>query len=722
MPKFRVVTILFLSLINFLGYSQGIEVKSFSLLENDLTARTQPVIDQNGDKCALIKIVTSEKGFYWEPDMLGIVKTEKHVGEYWLYVPHQAKRLTIKHEQLGVLRNYEYPIPIDEAQVYEMVLTTDRVKTVVEEREIPTQWVLISSEPSGADVYINDQYKGQTPWQGELEEGEYTYRIEKNLYYPDAGKTHPRAKGEKVEIHSELKGNFGFVKVKANPTGAEVRIDDQLLDKRTPMKSRPIKSGNYNLKLSHSIYYDTIIPISVTDGNTVDLDIKLRPAFATLEIKTKPEINAEVYIDNKAINKNTPVMISPMQTGKHMLMLRSKWYEPVKQIIKLEDGEQKKLKFEVKPIFADLNIKTTSGSEIFIDGQLKGKTTWQGRLVHGLHSVEIKKENYFTHKEQVQIKAEENKEMDIALKPKVGSIKIVGKPFKAKVYLNDKKIGVSPLTKRNIIIGNYQLRVELEGYATYTKNVVIEKDETETIKYNLASGRQVSISANKEGAQVEINGEVVGKTPFRGIVPYGEHDVKVVSKDFAAKQKIKISDDKHVFNLKLKHKKYKYLMYINGVALNHFQNSTPMGLKLGYLSKIGFYANIGLNKDFNLSSNYEYESGNTNITGLYETYYLVSDKAKYPAFVGIIGGSVKISSLLHAYLGGGYGYTKRYLKVSFYNENTNEIRGSDYMNIKADEVSKALLDIGFIVKYKFGVLNLGYNTLNFFNVGIGVNF
>ena len=112
--------------------SAQIAVKSFHILPNDQTARiTHPVTDQNGEKCALIKVVTTETGFGWEGGMLGIVEVKPKLGEYWVYVPHGAKRITIKHDNLVVLRDYIFTEAINKATVYEMVLTTDVVKNKI---------------------------------------------------------------------------------------------------------------------------------------------------------------------------------------------------------------------------------------------------------------------------------------------------------------------------------------------------------------------------------------------------------------------------------------------------------------------------------------------------------------------------------------------------------------------------------------------------------------
>ena len=78
-------------------WADGISVLGFRLLETDLTANTRGTEkrDQNGDKAALIKIVTPERGFLFNGGSLGIVGTEEKAAEIWLYVSPRAQKLTI---------------------------------------------------------------------------------------------------------------------------------------------------------------------------------------------------------------------------------------------------------------------------------------------------------------------------------------------------------------------------------------------------------------------------------------------------------------------------------------------------------------------------------------------------------------------------------------------------------------------------------------------------
>lgn len=135
-------------------WADGISVLGFRLLETDLTANTRGTEkrDQNGDKAALIKIVTPERGFLFNGGSLGIVGTEEKAAEIWLYVPPRAQKLTITHQVFGILRDYYYPVSIQGGRTYEMLL------------DIGTgRYVNITTSQAKSDVTVDGEYLGKSP-------------------------------------------------------------------------------------------------------------------------------------------------------------------------------------------------------------------------------------------------------------------------------------------------------------------------------------------------------------------------------------------------------------------------------------------------------------------------------------------------------------------------------------------------------------------------------
>lgn len=150
----KLFLIAFISLMAMCLNAQNIKVLKFQRLEKDMTANTHGTqkLDQNGEKAALIKIQTPERGFTFDGGSLGIVAREEHEGEIWLYVPRRAKKLTIQHKDYGVLRDYYYPVPVEGARTYEMYLDIGIGR-----------YVTIASEMASSTIYIDGENVGQSP-------------------------------------------------------------------------------------------------------------------------------------------------------------------------------------------------------------------------------------------------------------------------------------------------------------------------------------------------------------------------------------------------------------------------------------------------------------------------------------------------------------------------------------------------------------------------------
>lgn len=122
MKKTRTAYLLLVTLIALMAgndaWAQRFSVASFKALPNDVSAFINPVRDLNDEDCGLIKVIASADFAFSTP--LGVVKREDKTGEIWLYVPHGTKKITLKHPEWGVLRDYTFPCRIDSHMTYEL--------------------------------------------------------------------------------------------------------------------------------------------------------------------------------------------------------------------------------------------------------------------------------------------------------------------------------------------------------------------------------------------------------------------------------------------------------------------------------------------------------------------------------------------------------------------------------------------------------------------------
>ena len=170
--------------------AQTISVVDFSMDPSDLTANTAGTIvtDQNGNKCALIKIETTQTGFSFDAGSLGIVKTEQKVGEIWVYVPEGVKRLSISHPKLGALRNYDLGQTVKRARTYLLRLNMGENSPLKHSNE--SQYLVFKVIPQDAIVIVDGETLITKNGTAEImkEYGTYDYRVEALNCKPEVGK------------------------------------------------------------------------------------------------------------------------------------------------------------------------------------------------------------------------------------------------------------------------------------------------------------------------------------------------------------------------------------------------------------------------------------------------------------------------------------------------------------------------------------------------------
>ena len=260
-----------------------IQVTSFNRMETDVTAWiTAPQRDQNGEVCALIRIVTTEKDLMFEPDALGIVSRENKPGEIWLYIPRGARRISIMHDKFGVLRNYFYPDIIEKATVYEMEIQigdgTQQTPT-----NTNTQLIVMRPDPATADIYIDDE---KVPTENGLftatmKKGTHTYRVESPMYAPEAGIIDLGSEQKIMSV--TLKPRFGYLEIFSLPEqDAKVFINNELAG-QTPYKSDRMPLQEYRIRIEKDFFFPMDSTITIFAGKTSSLTFKMKSTIKPKE-------------------------------------------------------------------------------------------------------------------------------------------------------------------------------------------------------------------------------------------------------------------------------------------------------------------------------------------------------------------------------------------------------------------------------------------------------
>ena len=374
--------------------AQNIAVKSFAIDETDMTANTTgtTVIDQNGQKCALIKMITTQTGFTFDVGSLGVVKTEQHVGEVWIYVPEGVKRITISHPLLGQVRDYDLGQTLKRARTYVLHLTTGEVQTTVKQART-SQFVLFQLSPPNAVVSLDGEMLVTQDGTATkmMRFGTYDYQVQAPNYLPEVGKVTVNDPKQKHVVNVQLKPNFASVTLSVD-NNAEIWVNGDR--KGVGSWTGNLGAGTYEIETRLENHRPVTITRDIAasaEPLSIHLDSPI-PIYGEAEINSSPAV-ADIYIDGQK-HGQTPQLVDQLLIGQHQLRLSKQGYADYNGQITIREGE-------TTPVSATLsnatNITiscTNPQATLYIDGVQQGTASGTKQTSFGQHSVRLVAEGW----------------------------------------------------------------------------------------------------------------------------------------------------------------------------------------------------------------------------------------------------------------------------------------------------------------------------------------
>jgi eukaryotic-like serine/threonine-protein kinase len=140
------------------------------------------------------------------------------------------------------------------------------------------QGLLVTSDPAGADVFINgDKQSGQTPITLSLVPGKYNIVLRLLGYDAYSGSVQVRDDGQATvdaTLHQK-NGHVAWAQVESTPAGAEIWVDGVSTGRRTPARVE-ISSGIHNIGLKLDGYKLSRNAVQASDGGTVSVSPSLQ--------------------------------------------------------------------------------------------------------------------------------------------------------------------------------------------------------------------------------------------------------------------------------------------------------------------------------------------------------------------------------------------------------------------------------------------------------------
>ena len=221
--------------------------------------------------------------------------------------------------------------------------------------------------------------------------------------------------------------------------------------------------------------------------------------FYALSVQPK---NAVVTIDGVLQPSSSDGEYSAMLPyGTHTYKVEAGGYISKSGSFTVSSGDMTPISVSLLSAMASVSITCpTPAVSLYVDKKAVGNSPWSGSLKEGMHLLEARKSGYRSQQKTIQL-AQQQK-LDVTFGELVaiqGNLSVNYKPFGADVYVDGKKLGQSPRVFNGLLVGNHQVEVRKDGYATDRKTISISEGQTASITGTLASNAVASSSSNTLG-------------------------------------------------------------------------------------------------------------------------------------------------------------------------------------------------------------------------------
>ena len=224
----------------------------------------------------------------------------------------------------------------------------------------------ITSEPSGADVYISGELVGQTPYSSSrLASAKYLVDIRKPLYFPLSNQTIAVEDGQRTERSFKLQPNFGDLSIASEPPAATITLEAngrEVFNGTTPIALQ-LEPATYILSARKAGYAERRFEVTIARGDRTSIgkeQLQLRQLLGTAIISSEPTSpGARVLIDGK--DAGTVPLVTELPVGSYQVEIKADQLQGSAKL-QIRDGEQQTLVVELAQGAA--SVKAAPQSEL----------------------------------------------------------------------------------------------------------------------------------------------------------------------------------------------------------------------------------------------------------------------------------------------------------------------------------------------------------------------
>ena len=282
-----------------------------------------------------------------------------------------------------------------------------------------------------------------------------------------------------------------------------------------------LAKGTKRLNIKHPSYLPTTIVFSdfgisrIESGKVYSLELKsLKREKAktgkkgTVVIQVIPG-DTHLYVDDDYIPKDsTGLYILTMSQGDHFVSVKSGSFAINNKIVKV-GKKTNKVTFNLTDYYANLSISCLpADTHLNVNGEFKALGRWEGLVAPGKYIIEAAKDGFIPLVKEIEVNENDSIDLNLSeLHAITGGLQINYKPDSCTIYLDGKKIGVTPMAISNIPSGKHELIIDKAYYNSVTKKIIIEEGQNYKMEGHLSFSTEfgeVWVKAHEGNADAQL--------------------------------------------------------------------------------------------------------------------------------------------------------------------------------------------------------------------------